>query len=170
MVEWFSRWVWCVRSPVYARKKNSFFSPDGTCSACNSACNSTCDTDFFAHSGIMPSKSDVLIVGQDDQQFIKPMLFQGLGFSRANSYFLAPNSWFDRDNFKFMDLEHIDHSNPSEDDTPANFFYEVPTGSISTAVTGTFNLSKTFSSFSDNVSFYCVIANNAHSSAYLKSA
>lgn len=61
-------------------------------------------------------------------------------------------------------------SNPSEDDTPANFFYEVPTGSISSAITGTFNLSKTFSSFSDNVSFYCVIANNANSSAYLKSA
>lgn len=61
-------------------------------------------------------------------------------------------------------------SNPSEADVPADFFYEVPTGSISTAVTGTFNLSKTFSSFSDDISFYCVIANNANSSSYLKSA
>jgi hypothetical protein len=61
-------------------------------------------------------------------------------------------------------------SNPSEDDVPANFFYEVPTGSISGAVTRTFNLSKTFSTFSDNIAFYCVIANNANSSAYFKSA
>lgn len=61
-------------------------------------------------------------------------------------------------------------SNPSESDVPTNFFYEVPTGSISTTSTGSFNLSRTFSSFSDNISFYCVIANNANSSAYLKSA
>lgn len=61
-------------------------------------------------------------------------------------------------------------SNPSEADVPTNFFFEVPAGSISAAVTGTFNLSKTFSSFSDNVSFYCVICNNANSSAFLKSA
>lgn len=61
-------------------------------------------------------------------------------------------------------------SNPSEADAPSNFFYEVPTGSISGAVTGTFNLSKTFSTFSDDISFYCVIANNANSSSYLKSA
>ena len=44
-------------------------------------------------------------------------------------------------------------SNPSESDVPSNFFYEVPTGSISGAVTGTFNLNKTFSSFSDIQSF-----------------
>ena len=56
----------------------------------------------------MPSKNDTLIVGQDDQQFIKPILFQGLSFSRANSYFIAPDNWFDRDSFKFRDLEHID--------------------------------------------------------------
>ena len=61
-------------------------------------------------------------------------------------------------------------ANPSEDDEPSNCFYEVPTGSISQAVTGTFNLSKTFSSFSVNITFYCVICNNANSSAYLKSA
>lgn len=61
-------------------------------------------------------------------------------------------------------------SNPSKDDVPANFFYEVPTGSISGAVTGTFILTKSFSTFSDNISFYCVIANNANSTSYLKFA
>ena len=61
-------------------------------------------------------------------------------------------------------------SNPSEADQPENFFYEVPTGSISGLSNGTFNLSKTFSTFSDNISFYCVIANNSVSSSFLKSA
>jgi hypothetical protein len=61
-------------------------------------------------------------------------------------------------------------SNPSEADVPTNFFFEVPAGSISAAVTGTFNLSKIFSSFSINDSFYCVICNNANSSAFLKLA
>ena len=61
-------------------------------------------------------------------------------------------------------------ANPSEDDVPQNFFYEVPTGSISSITTGTFNLTKTFSSFTDDISFYCVICNNSVSNAFLKSA
>jgi hypothetical protein len=61
-------------------------------------------------------------------------------------------------------------SNPSEGDVPTNFFYEVPPGSISQVTTDTFNLSKTFSTFSDNVSFYCVMCNNANGSAYFRSA
>jgi hypothetical protein len=61
-------------------------------------------------------------------------------------------------------------SNPSEADVPTNFFYEVPAGSISQVTTDTFNLSKTFSTFSDNISFHCVICNNANSSAFLRSA
>lgn len=84
------------------KKKNSFFLPNGT----DIDCDIDCDSVILRKK--MPSKNDMLIVGQDDHQFIKPMLFQGLSFSRANNYFLAPESWFDRDSFKFRDLEHID--------------------------------------------------------------
>jgi len=101
VVCWFTG---CVRSPVrfpsYAEKKTIFF----FLTVPTSIAIALAISKFF----LMPSKNDMLIVGQDNERYIKPMLFQGLSFSRANCYFLAPESWFDRDSFKFRAFDEID--------------------------------------------------------------
>jgi len=61
-------------------------------------------------------------------------------------------------------------ADPSQADDPAQFVYNVPSESISGALNGQINISKTFASFSSNIAFYCVFIGNGVSSDFLQSA
>lgn len=61
-------------------------------------------------------------------------------------------------------------ANPSHADDPSQFVYQVPANAISTSTSQAFTLSKAFTNFSDDISFWAVIVNNQVSNAFLKSA